>query len=91
LVLFGIGHTSICRWLPGGWPNGVTPRALRFAGLLFFMTFLSWEFFTPFNPFGEPLPLIALEQCFWAVVALAGAFAIAAVVERGENGARSGI
>jgi hypothetical protein len=37
---------------------------MRFAGLLFFMTFFFWEFFTPFNQFGEPLPLIALELCF---------------------------
>jgi hypothetical protein len=57
---------------------------MRFAGLLFFMTFFFWEFFTPFNQFGEPLPLIALELCFWAAIALAESFAIAAVVERGK-------
>jgi hypothetical protein len=58
------------------------PRALRLAGLLFFMTYLFWEFFTPYNQFGEPLPLIALELGFWALIALSEAFAIAIVMER---------
>jgi hypothetical protein len=49
------------------------------AGLLFF---LFWEFFTPFNQFGEPFPLIALELAFWAAIALAESFAIAGVFER---------
>ena len=40
-----------------------------------------WEFFTPFNQFGEPLPLVALELGFWAIIALAEAFVIAAILE----------
>ena len=31
--------------------------------------------------FGEPLPFIALELAFWAVIALSEAFAIAGVME----------
>lgn len=85
LVLFGIGHAFIYRWLSVAWPPGILPRALRFAGLLFFMTFLFWEFFTPFNQFGEPLPLVALELAFWAAIAIAEAFVIAGIVERGES------
>lgn len=81
LMLFGIGHAFVYRWLAPAWPAGVLRRALRLAGLLFFMTFLFWEFFTPFNQFGEPLPLIALELVFWGVIALAEALAIAAVME----------
>jgi hypothetical protein len=50
-------------------------------GLLFFMTFLFWEFFTPFNQFGEPLHLIALELLFWALIAVGEAFAIASIFE----------
>lgn len=85
LVLFGIGHAFIYRWISPAWPAGMAKRAWRFAGLLFFMIFLFWEFFTPFNQFGEPLPLIALELCFWGLIAVAEAFAIAAVVERGAR------
>jgi hypothetical protein len=33
----------------------------------------------------EPLPLIALELCFWATIALAEGFAIAAVMEWGKK------
>lgn len=87
LVLFGIGHAFIYRSVSAAWPPGIFPRAIRFAGLLFFMTFLFWEFFTPFNQFGEPLPLVALELVFWAAIAAAEAFVIAAVIERKVSGA----
>ena len=86
LLLFGIGHAYLYKWLAVSWPRGVAARALRFAGLIFFMTYLFWEFFTPFNQFGEPLPLIALELSFWALIALAEAFAIAFVMERKRAG-----
>ena len=81
IVLFGIGHAFVYRWLSAAWPAGIVPRALRFAGLQFFMTFMFWEFFTPFNQFGEPLALVALELGFWAIIALAEAFVIAAILE----------
>ena len=56
-------------------------RAWRLAGLVFLLSFLFWEFFTPFNQLGEPLSLIALELTFWAAIALAEAYAIALVSE----------
>jgi hypothetical protein len=46
------------------------------------MAFLFWEFFTPFNQFGEPVGLILIELCFWAVIALADGFAISVIMER---------
>jgi hypothetical protein len=82
MVLFGIVHAFIYRSVSVAWPAGVLPRAMRFAGLVLFMVFVFWEFFTPFNQFGEPLPLVALELLFWAAIALAEAFVIAAIVER---------
>lgn len=85
LVLFGIGHAFIYRWIAAAWRPGIMPRALRFAGLLFFMVFLFWEFFTPFNQFGEPLALIALELSFWAAIALAEATVIAGIMEWGKG------
>lgn len=87
LVLFGIGHAFVYKWISAAWPPGIIPRALRFAGLLFFMVFLFWEFFTPFNQFGEPLPLIALELSFWAAIAIAEAIVIASIMERGKGSA----
>ncbi len=85
LMLFGVGHAFIYKWISVAWPPGIIPRALRLAGLLFFMTFLFWEFFTPFNQFGEPLALMGLEMCFWMLIAAAEAFAIASVIEIGNN------
>lgn len=87
LILFGIGHAFIYRSISAAWPAGVMPRAVRFAALLFFMVFLFWEFFTPFNQFGEPLPLIALELLFWAAIAMGEALVIAGIMERGAGNA----
>jgi hypothetical protein len=60
-------------------------RAARLAGLVFVLSFLFWEFFTPYNQFGEPLPLIVLELTFWAIIAAADGLAIAAVMEWGRQ------
>ncbi|MGH9846804.1 MAG: hypothetical protein ACREEM_49530 [Blastocatellia bacterium] len=87
MVLFGIGHAFIYRSVSVAWPAGILPRAMRFAGLLFFMTYLFWEFFTPFNQLGEPLQLVALELLFWAAIAIAEAFVIAAVIEHRADSA----
>lgn len=81
LVLFSIGHAFVYRWLAPAWPDGVVPRALRYGGLTFFLTFAFWELFTPVNMFGEPLWLVAIELVFWATIAFAEAFAIAWVME----------
>jgi hypothetical protein len=81
LVLFGIAHAFLYRWLSVGWPIGIIARGRRMTLLIFVMTFLFWEFFTPFNQFGEPIPLIALELVFWAVIAAAEGFSMAAVFE----------
>jgi len=84
IIGFGIVHAYLYRWLCPSWPAGVDKRALRFALLVFVMTFLFWEFFTPFNQFGEPLGLIAIELVFWGLIALADGFAITAIMERGS-------
>ena len=81
LVLFSIGYAFIYRWLAPSWPVGVTARALRMATLFFSLSYLFWEFVTPFNMFGEPLKLIGLELTFGETIALAQSFALAAVFE----------
>ena len=82
IVLFGIFHAWVYRQTAPQWPVGVMNRGLRFALVVFVMTFLFWEFFTPFNMFGEPLSLLALELVFWACIAVGDGLAIAAVMER---------
>jgi len=82
ITLFGVFHAFVYRWISSAWVPGTIARGLRLACLIFVVAFLFWEFFTPFNQFGEPLPLIALELFFWALIALADGIAIAAVMER---------
>jgi len=81
IIVFGVLHAYLYRWLCSAWPPGIVKRGLSFALLVFVMTFVFWEFFTPFNQFGEPLGLIAIELTFWALIALADGFAISAVME----------
>jgi len=88
LIIFGILHAYLYRWVSPAWSAGIVRRGLSLALLVFLMTFLFWEFFTPFNQFGEPLGLIAVELCFWAVIALADGLTISAIMERGASNQR---
>ncbi|MFO8082017.1 MAG: hypothetical protein R6V07_17185 [Armatimonadota bacterium] len=88
ILAFGVLHAYIYQGISASWPKGIVPRAMRFGGIIFAMVYLFWEFFTPFNMFGEPVLLTLLELSFWAVVAFAEAFALVAVMERR---ARSGM
>jgi hypothetical protein len=81
LIIFGIVHAYIYQWISTAWPVGIAKRGLRLAAILFLLCFLFWEFFTPFNLFGEPLILIGAELVFWAFIAIAESFAIVAVYE----------
>jgi len=82
LLLIGIIHAFLYRWIRSAWPSGIKARGSRFSTLLFLMIFVFWEFFTPFNQLGEPVMLIALELSFWALIALSEGFAIAWIMER---------
>ena len=82
IVLFGIVHAFMYRWLSASWQSGILRRGVRMALTIFLLVFLFWEFFTPFNQFGEPLPLIGLELLFWALIALADGLSIAFIMER---------
>lgn len=45
-------------------------RGIAFAVILWAIMALFFEFHTPFNMFGEPLALVAVELFFWAIVLL---------------------
>lgn len=85
IIAFGMVHAYLYRWISPAWSPGVARRGLSFALLVFLMTFLFWEFFTPFNQFGEPLGLIAIELSFWSLIALADGFSISAIMEHGTS------
>lgn len=79
---FSVFHAWLYAQLSGSWPHGLWPRAWRLGALVFVLSYLFFEFFTPFNLFWEPLPLVAVELGFWAVVAAAEALTIVGVLER---------
>jgi len=81
LMFFGVAHAFIYRWLSPQWPPGLFARAFRLALLIFTLSFLFWEFFTPFNQFGEPFLLIFLELLFWALIALAESLVLTVTFE----------
>ncbi len=81
IVLFGIIHAYVFRSIASAWPAGLLERGVRFSLIVFLMAFLFWEFFTPFNMFGEPLQLLLLELVFWACIAFADGFCIAALMQ----------
>jgi hypothetical protein len=83
LLLFGLGHALIYAWLAPHWPPGILARGGRMALLIFFLSFVFWEFFTPFNQLGEPVVLIGLELLFWAAIATSEGLVLAAVFEAG--------
>jgi hypothetical protein len=87
LLLLGIAHAFLYRMVSSGWPRGAWARTLRFGGLMFVLSYLFWEFFTPYNQFGEPLILVSLELVFWACIAYAEAAAIAWIIEKETAGA----
>ncbi len=86
LILFGVGHAFVYRWLSPLLSGGVFARGARLGGLIFFLSFLFFEYFAPFNLFGEPLVLVAAELVFWAAIAFGEAFALVAVMGRGKRG-----
>jgi hypothetical protein len=81
-ILMAALHAALYKSVSKAWPPGVLSRGVRFSALLYGVAFVFWEFFTPFNLLGEPLPLVALELLFWAVVAASEGFTIAALLER---------
>lgn len=85
LLLFGIGHAFVYRWVTPTWHAGLLQRTVCFGSLLFFMCHLFWGFFTSYNLLGEPLALLAYELVLLGISAFAEALAIAAVMEYGTN------
>ena len=82
LILIGIGRAFVYRWLAPAWPTGVIARALRYALLVWFLSFFFVEFAAPFTLFGEPVGLVLIELVILAVAVLAEAFVLVGIMER---------
>jgi hypothetical protein len=81
MVLFAVAYAFLYRSIASAWPAGTTARAARLAIVVWIGAVFS-EFMGPFNVLHQPLYLSLAAWVFWAVPALAEAFAIVTVLER---------
>lgn len=82
LVLLAVGRSFIYRWIAGAWPPGIAARAVRYALLVWFLSYLFLEISTALNLLREPLPLLLLELLIQGLVVLAEGFVVATVHEK---------
>jgi hypothetical protein len=80
-ILLSVGHAFFYQWMRPVLPAGKTGRIMLFGFLIFFFSYVFFEFFTPFNMFGEPLSLILVELLFWGLTALSESAVIINVVD----------
>jgi hypothetical protein len=84
MLLFGIGYAFVYRSVARAWTAGLNRRAWRLAGIVWLGTVFA-EFMGPFNVLHQPLYLSVLAWAFWAVCALAEAYALVFVADRGRS------
>jgi hypothetical protein len=84
MILFGLIYSFVYRSVAPAWPSGIGQRASRLAVIVWFSAVFS-EFMGPFNVLHQPLTLSVVAWSFWAVAAIAEAFAIVYVLETGSH------
>lgn len=72
----GVVHGLIFLWLVPVLGQSRFARGLGFAVVIWALMALHFEFHTPFNMFGEPIALVAVELGFWAIVLLVHGMAL---------------
>jgi hypothetical protein len=81
MVLFAVAYAFLYRSISPAWPARTTARATRLALVIWIAAVFS-EFMGPFNVLHQPIYLSMVAWAFWAVPALAEAFAITTILER---------
>ena len=84
LLLLGGVRGLVFAGIVGGLPAPIFKRGVAYGVILWSLAFLFFEFFTPFNLFGEPMPLLALQLAFWFVVAQVEGIVISAVYGKNQ-------
>jgi hypothetical protein len=87
MVGFGIAYAFVFRSVAAAWPEGLNHRAWRLALIVWVSTVFA-DFIGPFNVLHQPLRLSVVASAFWAVSAVAEAYAIAFVLHRSSAGIR---
>jgi hypothetical protein len=88
MVVFGIAYAFVYRSVAAAWPVGVHRRAWRLA-LVIWLAGVFSEFMGPFNVLHQPLSLSVVAWGFWAVSAVAEAYALVWILDRGRSGRTS--
>jgi hypothetical protein len=80
-LVAGIGavHGLIFSWIEPVLPRGRILRGLSFGAILWATMALYFEFHAPFNMFGEPVALVALELVLWVGVLAVHGMALSAL------------
>ncbi|MDR9395643.1 MAG: hypothetical protein RI571_15220 [Roseovarius sp.] len=84
-AVIGVVHGLVFYWIEPALPRGIVGRGLAFAAILWALMALYFEFHTPFNMFGEPVALVAVELVFWIVVVAAQGLVLSIIYGRGRH------
>ena len=84
MVAFGIAYALVYRSVAPAWPAGIHRRAWRLALVVWLASVFS-EFIGPFNVLHQPLQLSVVAWGFWAVSAVAEAYTLVYVLDRGRS------
>ena len=78
-VILSILHAFVFAIIRQGIPGEDLKKGIIFGLIIWLFSYVFFEFFTPWNMFGEPLYLVGLELLFWIGVALSEGIVIAKV------------
>ncbi len=81
----GVVHGLIFLWIEPALPRGIIQRGASFAVILWALMAVYFEFHTPFNMFGEPPVLVAVELGFWGIVTLVQGLVLSVIYGRGRD------
>ncbi len=84
IALIGGVHGLVFAGIVRGLPKDVLKRGLAYGAILWAVAALFFEYFTPFNLFGEPLALVAFQLALWVPVYLVEGALISAIYGKGD-------
>lgn len=81
-IVILVGYAFLFNHISVLWPRNYWIRLWRLTLMMWFFSWLFFEFMGPFNLLAEPLPLLALELGFWGICALGASAVIVAMLGR---------
>lgn len=75
----GVFHGLVFVYIEPSLPATRVRRGIAFGAIVWALMALYFEFHVPFNMFGEPVHLVAVELLFWIVVVLVEGLVLSAI------------